>query len=135
MPRLSIVDTAAGRPPLQGRYKSILVDREAYLLDLCRYVAFTPVRASLVDDPAQWPWSGYAANVGLTPSPDWLAADVVLGRFAQTEADARAAYRRFVMDGIGRPSPWGELRGQIWLGKEDSCNAWSISSRRSPWRM
>ena len=89
------------------------------MLELCRYVALNPVRANFVDDLAQWPWSSYAANAGLTPSPSWLAADVVLGRFGQTEADGRAAYRRFVMDGIGRPSLWGELRGQIWLGKED----------------
>ena len=40
---------------LQGRYKAILVDRDAYLLELCRYVVLNPVRARLVEDPAEWP--------------------------------------------------------------------------------
>ena len=51
--------------------------------------------------------------------PDWPAADVALGRFGQTEADARAAHRHFLMHGIHSPSPRGDLHGQIWLGRED----------------
>ncbi|MHB1246055.1 MAG: transposase, partial [Sulfuriferula sp.] len=43
----------------QGRFKAILVDRDAYLLEVCRYVDLNPVRAAMVADPAQWPWSSY----------------------------------------------------------------------------
>ncbi len=42
---------------LQGRYKAILVDRESYLQELCRYVVLNPVRAGMVDAPALWAWS------------------------------------------------------------------------------
>ena len=35
----------------QGRYKSIIVDRESYLLELCRYVVLNPVRAGIVEQP------------------------------------------------------------------------------------
>ncbi|MBU4594901.1 MAG: transposase, partial [Proteobacteria bacterium] len=35
---------------LQGRFKAIVVDREAYLLELCRYVVLNPVRAGMVKD-------------------------------------------------------------------------------------
>ncbi|WP_413439497.1 transposase [Sulfuriferula sp. GW1] len=45
----------------QGRFKAILVDRDAYLLEVCRYVDLNPVRAAMVADPAQWPWSSYRA--------------------------------------------------------------------------
>ena len=45
----------------QGRFKAILVDRDAYLLEVCRYVDLNPVRAGLGDDPGGWPWSSYRA--------------------------------------------------------------------------
>jgi REP element-mobilizing transposase RayT len=40
---------------LQGRYKAILVERESYLLELCRYVVLNPVRAGLVQAPSDYP--------------------------------------------------------------------------------
>ena len=38
-----------------GRYKAILVDKESYLLELCRYVVLNPVRAKLVASAKDWP--------------------------------------------------------------------------------
>jgi len=35
----------------QGRFKAILVDKEPYLLELCRYIVVNPVRAGMVEDP------------------------------------------------------------------------------------
>jgi len=40
----------------QGRFKAIVVDSDAYLLTLCRYVELNPVRAGWVDAPAAWAW-------------------------------------------------------------------------------
>jgi hypothetical protein len=47
----------------QGRFKAILVDRDAYLLTLCRYVERNPVAASLVRQPADWAWSSCRAHL------------------------------------------------------------------------
>ena len=41
----------------QGRFKAILVERESYLLEVSRYVVLNPVRAGIVRDVADWPWS------------------------------------------------------------------------------
>jgi REP element-mobilizing transposase RayT len=49
----------------QGRFKSILVDKGSYLLELARYVVLNPVRAKLVKDPKDWEWSSYRATVGV----------------------------------------------------------------------
>ncbi len=38
----------------QGRFKAVLIDRDAYLLAVCRYVELNPVRAGLVQQPGQW---------------------------------------------------------------------------------
>jgi REP element-mobilizing transposase RayT len=53
----------------QGRFKAILVERERYLLELCRYVVLNPVRAGVVAAPGDWPWSSYRATLGETPAP------------------------------------------------------------------
>ncbi len=100
----------------QGRYKSIVVDRENYLLELCRYVVLNPVRAGMVNKPGDWKWSSYLATVGEEEKPDWLEADWILGQFDGVRERAKEAYKRFVLDGVGGQSPWTKLQGQIWLG-------------------
>ena len=101
----------------QGRFKGILVDKDAYLLELSRYVVLNPVRAGMVDTAAQWPWSSYRAMVGEAPVPKWLAVDGLLRQFGSNREDARAQYRRFVCDGVGS-GIWERLRQQIYLGEE-----------------
>ena len=102
----------------QGRYKSILVDRDAYGLELCRYIVLNPVRAGWVSEPGDWPWSSYLETAGETSSLSWLKRDWVLGQFAEDGTAAGNAYAHFVAQGIGGRSPWEDLRGQIWLGSE-----------------
>lgn len=102
----------------QGRFKAILVERDAYLLELARYVVLNPVRAGMVAQVSDWAWSNYRAMVGLTPAPDWLATDWVLGQFGSRRPQARAGFAAFVAEGIGQPSVWEELSHQVFLGSE-----------------
>ena len=60
------------RDTFQGRFKAVLVDRDVYLLEVCRYVELNPVRAHMVEAPAQLPWSSYRAHVEKAPRPTWL---------------------------------------------------------------
>jgi putative transposase len=101
----------------QGRFKAILVDRESYLLELCRYVVLNPVRAGQVRSPAAYPWSSYPATAGHTAPPAWLTIEWVLSQFAGRRDVAQARYRVFVKDGMTQPAPWDRLRGQILLGE------------------
>jgi len=103
---------------LQGRYKSILVDKDSYLLELTRYIVLNPVRAKMVKRAEDWPWSSYRATSGRTQAPDWLEADWIVKQFGKDPVAARQTYRRFVRTGMGDPSPWEQLRGQIYLGGE-----------------
>lgn len=110
----------------QGRFKAILVDRDAYLLEVCRYVELNRVRANLVAHPAQWPWCSYHALTGQHHAPEWLDAMAVwgylLGHDAQDEpARVRAAqaYAALVDAGQG-VKLWAQgLRQQMYLGDED----------------
>jgi putative transposase len=107
----------------QGRFKGILVDENAYLLEVCRYVDLNPVRARMVRDPGNWRWSSYSAHTGNAVSPDWLDTPAVhgylLGRDAITLADRRRAalrYAALVAAGKG-VKLWDEaLAQQIYLG-------------------
>ena len=102
----------------QGRYKSILVEKESYLLELARYVVLNPVRAGMVDDPQQWPWSSYAAMTGEKQAPPWLQTDWILGQFDRNRGQAVMGYVDFVRAGAGMPSVWERLRGQVYLGSD-----------------
>lgn len=102
----------------QGRFKSILVDGDAYLLELSRYVVLNPVRAGMVKSPEDWAWSSYRASVGLESAPAWLSTDGVLSHFAGRRSLARQRYARFVSEGMHASSPWQEVKGQVFLGDE-----------------
>jgi len=104
----------------QGRYKAVLVEREAHLLELVRYVVLNPVRAGMVNDAADWPWSSHAAVLGGPGlAPSWLEVDPLLLAFGPTRKRAVARYVDFVRAGVGLPSVWEGLRGQVFLGSED----------------
>lgn len=102
----------------QGRFKAILVDRDSYLLELCRYVVLNPVRARMVKRAGDYRWSSYRATAGITETPTFLTCEWALSQFAQTEAVARRKYREFVRAGMRGESPWVKLRGQVLLGSE-----------------
>jgi len=80
----------------QGRYKAILVDKDAYLLELIRYIHLNPVRAGMVSDPIDYPLSSHAAYIGHVQPPSWLTVDWGLGQFGETESAARVAYLHFM---------------------------------------
>lgn len=103
----------------QGRYKAILVQKEAYLLELSRYVVLNPLRARMVDAVEMWPWSSYPMMAGLTEAPIWLDCDWLLTQFGSQRSEAFAAYQRFVMEGAGLPSPLAQTRYQLLLGHDE----------------
>src|SRR3972149_5001982 len=84
----------------QGRYKAVLVDADAHLHELTRYIHLNPVRAGVVKEPEDYAWSGHRAYLGLETIP-WLTTDWVLSQYSRRLSLARRAYRRFVHEGKG----------------------------------
>lgn len=80
----------------QGRFKALLIDADEYLIPLSRYIHLNPVRAAIVANPLEYPWSSYAAFVGKAKSPDFLVTDQLLARFGRSRGEAFRAYRAFV---------------------------------------
>jgi putative transposase len=116
----------------QGRYKAVLVERNSYLMELSRYVVLNPVRAHMVNDVDEWPWSSYAAMTGVQTPPAWLETDWLLGRFAKSRPLAINAYKDFVREGAGLPPIWGNLTQQMYLGSDGFVEEMQKNSTRLP---
>ena len=101
------------------RFKSVLVNRESHLLELCRYVLLNPVRAGMVKEIDQYIWSSYRATAGLEGLPEFLTVDWILSQFDMKKAEAEKAYKKFVHAGLGISSPWEALKGQCILGDKE----------------
>lgn len=85
----------------QNRYKSIICEEEAYLLQLIRYIHNNPVRAKIVgsmDELAHYPFTGHAAIVGNMKCA-FLRTDEVLGYFSKERRKALKLYKEFVLNG------------------------------------
>jgi putative transposase len=103
----------------EGRFKAILVEREAHLLEVARYVVLNPVRAGLARSAASWPWSSYKATAGLVEAPEWLETAWTIEQFGRRPAEGRRRYTAFVAEGKSSGyDPWSQLRGQVFLGSE-----------------
>ncbi|OEU74477.1 MAG: addiction module toxin RelE [Desulfuromonadales bacterium C00003068] len=103
----------------QGRFKSILVEKDSYLLELCRYIVLNPVRVGSCDKPEQWVWSSYRTTVFGKKAPDWLTVDWVLSQFSYKRVEARQKYREFVLDALNMSeSPLKQVVGQLILGSQ-----------------
>lgn len=111
----------------QGRFKAVLVDRNTYLLPLCRDVERQAVAAGLAKAVGDWPWSSYRAHVCGAPTPGWLDTlglhGHLLGRPVQTARDHATAARRYAAMVAQSASAdtarlQDGLRRQIFLGDE-----------------
>lgn len=116
----------------QGRFKSILVEKDSHLLELARYVALNPVRARIVRSARDWRWSSYRATAGLCEAPPFLTTEWILSQFSLNRSKAQRAYRKFVREGQGVPV-WDGLRHGWLLGTESLEEALAplIEARRT----
>jgi len=101
----------------QGRYKSILIQKDSHLLEVCRYVVLNPVRAKMVETPDAWIWSSYRATAGKESPHPCLAINWILGQFSGKRVKAEKEYIQFVQWGIGK-TIWTDVRGQAILGEQ-----------------
>lgn len=86
----------------QNRYKSILCQEDAYLLELTRYIHLNPLRAKIVSDLKAldtYAYTGHASLLGRKAVP-WQDTDYILAMFSDKRSTARRRYRHFVKQGI-----------------------------------
>jgi putative transposase len=84
----------------QSRFKAVLVDADAYLLELIRYIHLNPVRAGICATADDYPWSGHHSYTG-DDAGSWVSTSWVLSQFGESEEAARSRYCAFVKKGQG----------------------------------
>jgi len=88
----------------QGRYKSILCEREAYFLELVRYIHLNPIRTGVVEGLEQlagYEWTGHRELIG-REKDSWMEGGEVLRHFGRRLGQSRKAYMEFMRDGLGK---------------------------------
>ena len=108
----------------QGRFKAILIDADAYLKHLSRYIHLNPVSAGLISTPGQYRWSSYPAYIGEQRPPKFLMTDMLLENFGQRKNEAIKNYQEFVegVDINAVKYPSNQLAGGFILGDTDFVN-------------
>jgi REP element-mobilizing transposase RayT len=103
----------------QGRYKAILCDKEAYLLELIRYIHLNPIRAKVVTEPERYLWTSHLSYLGKVKD-SLVEEDFVLSQFGKKKFLARQRYRRFVLEGLhsGHQEKYYEVKDQRFLGED-----------------
>jgi REP element-mobilizing transposase RayT len=103
----------------QGRYKAILCDRNAYLLELVRYIHLNPGRMRNAVDAGKFRWSSHRAYLGEKTAVK-VETEAVLGQMDKGVAQARRAYVKFIDEGVGggHQEKYYEATDQRFLGDE-----------------
>jgi putative transposase len=107
----------------QGRYKAILCDKDAYLLELVRYIHLNPVRAKIVRRPEDYVWTGHLSYLG-KGGKGLIDEGFVLDQLSGNRSLARRRYRQFVWEGIssGHEEKYYQVKDQRYLGEESFVN-------------
>ena len=79
----------------RGRYKSILIDADSYLLQVMRYIHRNPITAGLTGN-LNYTWSSHKAYLSDLKKWNWVSRDKVLKMFSRTKALQKIVYRDFV---------------------------------------
>lgn len=103
----------------EGRYKAIVCDKDAYLLELVRYIHLNPVRARVVNDPEDYMWTGHLSYLG-RKGEGLIDEGLILGLFGKGPLSAREGYRKFVSEGIsgGHERRYYQVKDQRYLGED-----------------
>lgn len=80
----------------RGRYKSVLVEEDSYLLELLRYIHRNPVRAQMCSNVDDYPWSSHKGYISSAEKWNWLYKDFLLNMFTPKKQKARRQYKEFV---------------------------------------
>lgn len=80
----------------RGRYKSILIDADHYLLQLVRYIHRNPLKAGLIDDMDRYVWSSHRGYLSKVEKWNWLYKDFVFSMLSKNKNDRLKDYRQFI---------------------------------------
>jgi hypothetical protein len=116
----------------QGRYKAILCDKDAYLLELVRYIHLNPVRARIAKRPEDYTWTGHLSYLG-KGRKGLIDEGFILDQFGGSRSMASRKYRQFVWEGIseGHEEKYYRVKDQLYLGEDGFINQIKMEKKDS----
>jgi REP element-mobilizing transposase RayT len=110
------------------RFHSVLIDKDAYLLEVSRYVHLNPVRAGIVEHPEDYKWSSYLVYIGEKEKEDNLVEkSLILNMISENKDLQVKLYKEFVNEGINKD--FRQFREKLYKGLlspksvSNSCNS------------
>ncbi|MBI5379881.1 MAG: transposase, partial [Nitrospirae bacterium] len=113
----------------QGRYQSLLVDKDAYLSILSRYIHLNPVRVKPLDKApfkeqvnylVHYPWSSLPGYLHKSKKVFYVEYSLVLGEYGGDTDRARREYQKALLAEIGQGTGLKEqVVGQSILGSAE----------------
>lgn len=118
----------------QGRFKSIIVENDAYLLRLSCYIHRNPLRAGIAQRLADYPWSSYLYYAYRKKPPEWLKTNIILKQVSgenpykayrakvQNYSDEKVSIWEDVKHGLifGGQEFAGDIKSRFQDGKQDA---------------
>lgn len=83
----------------QPKYFSTLLKKDSHLLELARYIHLNPLRANLVKDLREYPYSSYLCYIG-DDSDNLLDCQEILDMFGKRKSTQKRRYQKFVAEGV-----------------------------------
>ena len=80
----------------RGRYKSILVDADSYLLELVRYIHRSPLEGGLVNELNKYAWSSHKGYLSNAKKWNWLHKSFILSLFTKDRREEINTYKKFI---------------------------------------
>jgi hypothetical protein len=104
----------------QGRYKSILVENDQYMLHLSCYIHRNPLRAGIISRLADYRWSSYPSYGYARKTPKWLDTSLILNLMTNSRTDPHLEYREKVQQYSDETKNiWEDVENGLIYGSED----------------
>ena len=86
----------------QGRFKSIIVEKDTYLLEVLRYIHLNPIRAGIVDRDEEYPWSSYLKYLTAGSEKPTVETAEMLSMFSPDGLRQKRLFVEFTEGGLGQ---------------------------------
>ena len=101
----------------QGRFKSFLIENDAYLMRLSCYIHRNPLRAGIVERLADYKWSSYMTYAYGKKAEKWLKTNLILTQFKGNKKEKHEAYRQMVQFYSNEETKtWEDFRHGLFFG-------------------
>lgn len=114
----------------RGRFKSVILDKNQYLLPIARHIVLNPVRLGYAASTAEYRWSSYNETCGNSNVSSFLYPDWILEQLGSKRKKAQKKYKKYIQDGINTISPLLAVRQQVFLGSDEFIEKIKKKTRR-----